>query len=685
MMSKNIINQSNESLDNFNGENKAVAEESDVLEKALSNGELNAGDELADGPKIVGDMLPEESAVEKREAGPLEEVGVEESELADASEQALEAEAIESGQPEDLPTEAQLLLEPAQEVDQQPELPWWQRLFARKLKEKEKDVLSPSKVISEFAGEESTSTVQQATTAQGATMPLSVGEPALAWSEAEPMPPDQPPAGEAPVAPAFTLEDVRVLIQNELALTQADIARAVQAEVARVRQDRRQASLALVNDAAEAFYTSKVETTRLEMDILKEQERITLADRVHPFRERMEELDYIRERMARIEQDFDEHKKVAARSAAESAQLVDELEGRTVATEFRQELERQKAAVAAVPEMVQQTLESRLAEFKPFKRGGLGLWPTLVGLLLVAVVGVAGIILPRSAGGGDIYVELAALYQADGQTRQAQTALERAQEAGISAASAWANAGETYRLLGKYDLAVSAYTQAVRREPGNVDYLIGLARSLGNSGKRTEAIAQYQKAIDAAPPGKDWIFVEMGAQYAALKSYDQALAQYQRALELNTNSVWAYYYTGEVYRALGKTSEAESAYRKAIELKADNYTYYISLAQLLLEQQKYDAALEPLQNARELVPERPEAYFYLGEVYLGQGSYGLAIEQYKQAITLNPKASLYQAALGDAYRAQGDCASASLAYNAALALNPKEQRAIDGLAACAGQ
>jgi cytochrome c-type biogenesis protein CcmH/NrfG len=52
---------------------------------------------------------------------------------------------------------------------------------------------------------------------------------------------------------------------------------------------------------------------------------------------------------------------------------------------------------------------------------------------------------------------------------------------------------------------------------------------------------------------------------------------------------------------------------------------------------------------------------------------------------LNPKASSYLAALGDAYRLQGDCQNATLNYSQALALDAKDQRAIDGLAACAGQ
>jgi len=147
----------------------------------------------------------------------------------------------------------------------------------------------------------------------------------------------------------------------------------------------------------------------------------------------------------------------------------------------------------------------------------------------------------------------------------------------------------------------------------------------------------------------------------------------------------AYYYSGETLRAQGKNAEAGTAYRKAIEIKVDNYIYYIGLGRLFLDTGECNDALDAFTAARELAPDRSEAFYYSGEAYLGLSNYPLAVEQYQQAVVLNPKASSYLAALGDAYRLQGDCQSASLAYSQALALNAKDQRAIDGLAACAGQ
>ena len=51
---------------------------------------------------------------------------------------------------------------------------------------------------------------------------------------------------------------------------------------------------------------------------------------------------------------------------------------------------------------------------------------------------------------------------------------------------------------------------------------------------------------------------------------DEAIAEFQRAVELAPNNVWHYLGLGEAYQARGDVDKATDAFRHALELDPDN-------------------------------------------------------------------------------------------------------------------
>jgi len=276
------------------------------------------------------------------------------------------------------------------------ESPWWKRIlaFARR---------PQGEVIADVISAE------EATPPNGAPHPeVVLPEMLCEGEERERLPPkpieeeEAPPEADAPTpysllpASTFTLDDVRALVQEELAQTQGDVPRLVQAELARERQDHRRAALLALQEVADDISEVKPEFLVTELDVLNEEEQRTLQKPDMPVRERMNLLDFIRERRAQVAQQIAAAEAAMAQRIAETDLVLAELEGRDIVARLREDLEGQRQEIAAV--------EARLAA-RP--TAGLGLpfgsltaqWATLLVVVLLAVaVGVAGVLLPRQQG-----------------------------------------------------------------------------------------------------------------------------------------------------------------------------------------------------------------------------------------------------------------------------------------------
>ena len=565
------------------------------------------------------------------------------------------------------PAPAEVAVEPAKQ-------PWWKRLFGslfRREAEAVVEVEAPSVVeavpLPKVAPEEIAPEV----------LPYDRFLSALAEEKVTPPPPEEevPLEAVAPAAPSFTLDDVRELVGEELARVQEDVVRMVQAKPAREQEKRRRALLTAAQAVADSIYDLKVESVRVELEALGEEQKRMLQDRDRPLRELMEDVDYRRERMAKAEQEITEIVAGTTRRVAEAAQRRAELEGSVVVLDLREEVERQKEAVAAV--------ETRLASLPKITASGrLGLWPTLLALGLVVAVGLAGILLPRQAGSPPTFlVEMATMYQVSGETEEAIRTLDEAVEAGISDIETLGRVGEVYRLLSEYEKAIAVLKQVVEQEPQEARYRLSLARSYGSAGQHWEAIAQYEALLKINPVNV-WYHTEMGHRYKSLKLYDQAIAQYQKMLDIEPNRWQAYHHQGGVYRAMERYDEAIERYQKALRINPDDYWTRVWCGVSYGGKNDYAHAIEQYQAAIEIDPDQSGAYHYLGEIYMAQGHFDQAVESYQQAIEIYDEYTAAYVGLGKAYVALDNCPSAVVQFTKALRLNPNNTEAQRGLEAC---
>jgi tetratricopeptide (TPR) repeat protein len=82
-----------------------------------------------------------------------------------------------------------------------------------------------------------------------------------------------------------------------------------------------------------------------------------------------------------------------------------------------------------------------------------------------------------------------------------------------------------------------------------------------------EALADLNRAIELNPEDASALACR-GYTYWDMERYDEALADFNRALELDPENAWAIVSRGQTYRAMGRYDLALDDFGRAIELDA---------------------------------------------------------------------------------------------------------------------
>ncbi|MGI8467231.1 MAG: TonB family protein [Pyrinomonadaceae bacterium] len=103
------------------------------------------------------------------------------------------------------------------------------------------------------------------------------------------------------------------------------------------------------------------------------------------------------------------------------------------------------------------------------------------------------------------------------------------------------------------------------------------------------AVADYDKAIELNPKNAS-SYLSRGLSYYNKNSYDLAISDYNKGIELSPKESIAYFNRGDSYEKLGNAQKALADYQKAVELDAANETAKNALKRLQDEQAKTEQA-----------------------------------------------------------------------------------------------
>lgn len=158
-------------------------------------------------------------------------------------------------------------------------------------------------------------------------------------------------------------------------------------------------------------------------------------------------------------------------------------------------------------------------------------------------------------------------------------------------------------------------------------------------------------------------------RFIAVGSTDPALRYFKKAQSLEpTNPVFATE-IGKLHLDRNETGEAVAAFQRALELKPDYLDARRGLAKAYDELGQTDKALVILEEATR-VHKNPELLYEAGRLYYNQGKLDEAIARFTAALELRPGYANAMYSLGLAYQQQGKTAAALEQFRAVLQMNP---------------
>jgi tetratricopeptide (TPR) repeat protein len=162
-----------------------------------------------------------------------------------------------------------------------------------------------------------------------------------------------------------------------------------------------------------------------------------------------------------------------------------------------------------------------------------------------------------------------------------------------------------------------------------------LGNTLLQGGRLDEAIIQYQKALEINPHDME-VHGGLACLLAQRGRAADANAQFQEALELEPRDGEAHNNLGYFFAQRGRVDEAVAQYQMALKIEPAFMPAYLNLGNAFLQKGEVDGAVAQYRKALEIKPDSPEARYNLGSALAMRGNLDEAVAQYRAILKTRP-------------------------------------------------
>ncbi len=285
----------------------------------------------------------------------------------------------------------------------------------------------------------------------------------------------------------------------------------------------------------------------------------------------------------------------------------------------------------------------------------------------------------------NIRLKLAFTYVGQGDRKQAIQLLEQIVQEEPFRYQVFTIMGEMHEDAKEWDRAVANYRLSLGANPSQLmPHLKIVLLELKNK-HPGEAL----KELDAAQekfPNTPQVSYFYGLIYSEMKDYANAVKFFEDALKLASasnpdllDSVFYFYY-GAALERNGQFDQAVAQFQKAIEINPDYADAYNYLGFMYADHNlKLDEALRLIQQALTYEPDNGAFIDSLGWVYYRLGNLEQSMAQLQRAAKIIGADSVVYDHLGDVYRKMGNAAEALQHYQKASELDPTNSELLEKL------
>jgi len=236
-----------------------------------------------------------------------------------------------------------------------------------------------------------------------------------------------------------------------------------------------------------------------------------------------------------------------------------------------------------------------------------------------------------------------------------------------------------FRLLhdGRYDDAVTAFQQAVERDPraatdDTLDERVHAAAEL-REGNLTGAIARLERSLEQRPDAPE-LRRALAFAYASDDRYEQSLDQLSVAIQRDGRDERSRLASAEILIASGQTDAAERLLVDTGALLPESAQARYRLGRLYQSQSRVPEALAAFKSSAggTVLIGRDSLYETIAALRVSEGEFSEAIAAYRLELEVNPNNAAAHRRLGDLYAQDGRMNESLAEFAAALLIDPRD-------------
>jgi tetratricopeptide (TPR) repeat protein len=194
------------------------------------------------------------------------------------------------------------------------------------------------------------------------------------------------------------------------------------------------------------------------------------------------------------------------------------------------------------------------------------------------------------------------------------------------------------------------------------------------SGDKARAREEFTRLAETHPDSAS-VFIMLGNVYYAQGILDEALANYQKATELEPSYGHAYYKFGVCAFRAGHLNQAREAFAKNLQLEGQSHVmsnYWIGLIDYFLG--KDEGALEAFGRLKKESPDSNFANFFMAQLLIKHNRHQEALLLIEELVARTPDFVEAHYLLGQAYRGLYQNFEAIQCFRKALEIAPEDKR-----------
>lgn len=213
-----------------------------------------------------------------------------------------------------------------------------------------------------------------------------------------------------------------------------------------------------------------------------------------------------------------------------------------------------------------------------------------------------------------------------------QRALNTGQLDDTATAQVQTNLGAAFFDLNRFGEAVTAYTEALNREPQMIAAMLNRARAYEKLRRLNDAAADYAAALALDPQAAD-AYLGRGAMLLANGDPERAVLDFDSVIAIQPGWVSAYFNRGVALLRIGQHAEAERDFATVLTRQPNDAGAYLNRARARAALARTDAA-EDFDKALALKPEWGAGWFARGRYHDASGDREAANSDFLRAYEL---------------------------------------------------